>query len=100
MRPKASNESPASGIPHSIAVGVGGSGGAGDHDSRRAMDALASGPGAAEVVGVRDDASHYFRTLPRFETAAPHYAFLNHLLAVGTGEGRRDGPVHTIEEIL
>jgi hypothetical protein len=51
-------------------------------------------------TGVRDDANHYFRTLPRFETAAPQYAFLNRLLAVGVGEGRRDGPVHTIEEIL
>ena len=37
-------------------------------------------------TGVRDDANHYFRTLPRFETAAPKYAFLNRLLAVGTGE--------------
>ena len=51
-------------------------------------------------TGVRDDANHYFRTLPRFETAAPKYAFLNRLLAVGTGEAYRDGPVHTIEEIL
>jgi Protein of unknown function (DUF3237) len=51
-------------------------------------------------TGVRDDANRYFRTLPRFETAAPKYAFLNRLLAVGIGEGHRDGPVHTIEEIL
>jgi hypothetical protein len=51
-------------------------------------------------TGVRDDANHYFRTLPRFETAAPKYAFLNCLLAVGIREGHRDGPVHTIEEIL
>ena len=51
-------------------------------------------------TGVRDDAHDYFRTLPRFETAAPKYAFLNRLLAVGIGEGHRDGPVHTIEEIL
>ena len=51
-------------------------------------------------TGVRDDANDYFRTLPRFETAAPKYAFLNRLLAVGTGEGHRDGPVHAIEEIL
>jgi hypothetical protein len=50
--------------------------------------------------GVRDDANHYFRTLPRFETAAPKYAFLNRLLAVGIGEVHQDGPVHTIEEIL
>jgi hypothetical protein len=51
-------------------------------------------------TGVRDDANQYLRTLPRFETAAPKYAFLNRLLAVGIGEGHRDGPVHTIEEIL
>src|SRR5437764_8430604 len=51
-------------------------------------------------TGVRDDANHYFRTLPRFETAAPKYAFLNRMLAVGIGEGHRDGPVHTIEGIL
>jgi hypothetical protein len=51
-------------------------------------------------TGVRDDANHYFRTVPRFETAAPKYAFLNRLLAVGIGEIRPDGPVHVIEEIL
>ena len=51
-------------------------------------------------TGVRDDANDYFRTLPRFETAAPKYAFLNRLLAVGIGEIRPDGPIHTIEEIL
>ena len=52
------------------------------------------------LTGVRDDAHHYFRTLPRFETAASHYAFLNRLLAVGVGEIGPDGPVHAIEEIL
>ena len=51
-------------------------------------------------TGVRDDTNHYFRTLPRFETAAPQYAYLNRLLAVGIGEIRSDGPVHVIEEIL
>jgi len=51
-------------------------------------------------TGVRDDANHYFRTVPRFETAAPKYAFLNRLLAVGIGEIRPEGPVHIIEEIL
>jgi hypothetical protein len=50
--------------------------------------------------GIRDDANHYFRTLPRFETASPKYAFLNRLLAVGTGEIRPEGPVHVIEEIV
>src|SRR6266478_8468000 len=51
-------------------------------------------------TGVRDDANHYLRTLPRFETAAPKYAFLNRLLAVGIGEIGPEGPVYTIEEIL
>ena len=51
-------------------------------------------------TGVRDDTNQYFRTLPRFETAAPKYAFLNRLLAIGTGEIRPEGPVHVIEEIL
>ena len=51
-------------------------------------------------TGLRDGAHQYFRTLPRFETAAPKYAFLNRLLAVGIGEIRADGPVHIIEEIL
>lgn len=51
-------------------------------------------------TGVRDDANRYFRTVPRFETATPKYAFLNRLLAVGIGEIRPDGPVHLIEEIL
>ena len=51
-------------------------------------------------TGLRDDAHQYFRTLPRFETAAPKYAFLNRLLAVGIGEIRADRPVHIIEEIL
>ena len=51
-------------------------------------------------TGVRDDANHYLRTLPRFETATPKYAFLNRLLAVGVGDIRPDGPVYAIEEIL
>ena len=51
-------------------------------------------------TGIRDDANHYFRTLPRFETAAPKYAFLNRLLAVGIGEIGPEGPIHAIEEIL
>ena len=51
-------------------------------------------------TGIRDDANHYFRTLPRFETAAPKYAFLNRLLAVGVGEIGPEGPIHAIEEIL
>jgi hypothetical protein len=51
-------------------------------------------------TGVRDDLHQYFRTLPLFQTAAPQYAFLNRLLAVGIGEIRDGAPVHIIEEIL
>ena len=51
-------------------------------------------------AGLRDDSHSYFHTLPRFETAAAKYDFLNRLLAVGTGEIRADGPVHVIEELL
>ena len=42
----------------------------------------------------------YFRTLPRFETSAEPYAFLNRIVSVGVGEARPDGAVHRIEEIL
>lgn len=51
-------------------------------------------------TGIRDDANGYFRTLPRFQTASPRYAFLNRLLAVGTGAIGPEGPVHVIEELL
>ncbi len=47
-----------------------------------------------------DPASYYFRTTPRFETAAPRYAFLNRLLAVASGDRRSSGPIYTIDEIL
>ena len=56
--------------------------------------------------GLRDTAHdgagarRYFRTVPRFETAAPAYAFLNRIIAVGSGEIDASGPVHTFEEIL
>jgi hypothetical protein len=46
-----------------------------------------------------DPASYYFRTTPRFETAAPKYAFLNRMLAVATGDRRATGPIYTIHEI-
>jgi len=47
-----------------------------------------------------DPSSYYFRTLPRFETGAPQYAYLNRLLAVSTADRRAEGPVYTIDEIL
>ena len=51
-------------------------------------------------TGLRDDAHHYFRTLPRFETAHPAYAFLNRLVAVASGDRRAEGPIYTIHEVL
>ena len=53
--------------------------------------------GRGEVV---DPARYYFRTLPRFETSADKYAFLNRIITVGVGEARPDGAVHRIDEIL
>jgi hypothetical protein len=53
--------------------------------------------------GIRDDGApggRHFRTLPRFETAAPQYAFLNRLPGVGVGEIGDGGPVHVIDEVL
>jgi hypothetical protein len=63
------------------------------HGPPDAIDAL----GRGEVV---DPARYYFRTLPRFETSAEKYAFLNRMIAVGVGEARPDGALHTIHEVL
>jgi Protein of unknown function (DUF3237) len=55
------------------------------------------------ITGLRNDHAEdgvYFRTLPRFETASPKYAFLNKLLGVGEGQITADGPVHVLEELL
>jgi hypothetical protein len=46
-----------------------------------------------------DPATYYFRTTPRFETAEPRYAFLNRILAVATGDRRKEGPIYTIHEV-
>ena len=59
-------------------------------------DAIAA-LGRGEIV---DPARYYFRTLPRFETSAERYAFLNRVVTVGVGETRPDGAVHRIDEIL
>ena len=47
-----------------------------------------------------DPARYYFRTVPRFETSAEAYAFLNRIVTIGVGETRPDGAVHRIAEIL
>jgi hypothetical protein len=47
-----------------------------------------------------DPSTYYFRTTPRFETANTKYAFLNHLLAVASGDRRPEGVRYTIDEIV
>ena len=47
-----------------------------------------------------DPTSYYFRTVPRFETSAERYVFLNRIISVGVGETRPDGAIHRIDEIL
>ena len=47
-----------------------------------------------------DPATYYFRTTPRFETADPRYVFLNRIVAVATGDRRKDGPIYTVHEVL
>ena len=62
--------------------------------------------GASEVLAALgrgdlvDPASYYFRITPRFETSHPKYAFLNRIIAVGTGDRRAEGPIYTIHEVL
>jgi hypothetical protein len=53
--------------------------------------------GRGETV---DPAAYYFRTVPRFEAADERYAFLNRIVAVGHGENRAPGAVHTFYEVL
>ena len=50
-----------------------------------------------EVV---DPSEIYFRSIVQFETAAPRYDWLNHLVAVGVGQRRADGPVYSVFEVL
>jgi hypothetical protein len=62
--------------------------------------------GAPDVIAridrgeVVDPSEVYFRSIVQFETAAPQYDWLNHLVAVGIGQRRADGPVYSVFEIL
>lgn len=40
-----------------------------------------------------DPATYYFRTTPRFETGAPRYAWLNHLVAVASAVRRPEAVI-------
>ena len=50
-----------------------------------------------EVV---DPGEIYFRSIVQFETAAPQHDWLNHVVAVGVGQRRADGPVYSVFEVL
>jgi hypothetical protein len=41
-----------------------------------------------------------FHTVARYETAAPQYAWLNRLLAAGSGAVKDGVPTHAFDEIL
>jgi hypothetical protein len=47
-----------------------------------------------------DPALYYFRTSIAFETAAPQYAWLNRIIAIGTGSRPPEGPVYHVFEVL
>jgi hypothetical protein len=50
-----------------------------------------------EVV---DPQSYYFRIIPLFETSAPHYDWINHVVGIGIGHRLADGPIYSIFELL
>lgn len=43
---------------------------------------------------------YYFRINPMFETSSETYAWLNNILAIGSGHRFADGPVYNLFEIL
>jgi Protein of unknown function (DUF3237) len=47
-----------------------------------------------------DPAEYYFRIAPPFETAAPHYAWLNNVVAIGIGHRCTAGPIYSLFEVL
>ncbi len=50
-----------------------------------------------EVV---DPESYYFRINPLFQTSAPHYDWINHVVGIGIGHRLADGPIYSIFELL
>lgn len=52
---------------------------------------------AGEAV---DPASYYFRMAPVFETASAKYAWINKIVAIGTGRREPAGPIYSVEEVL
>ena len=50
-----------------------------------------------EVV---DPESYYFRINPLFQTSAPQYDWINHVVGIGMGHRLADGPIYSIFELL
>lgn len=63
------------------------------HGPKEVMDRL----GRGEAV---DPTAYYLRVTPLFETAAPKYAWLNRIIAIGTGQRLPQGVAYDIYEIL
>jgi hypothetical protein len=63
------------------------------HGPKDVMDRLARG----EAV---DPTEYYFRITPLFETGSQKYAWLNRIVAIGTGHKLANGPVYYVYEIL
>jgi Protein of unknown function (DUF3237) len=64
---------------------------------RHASPEVSARIAAGEVVTPSD---YYLRTAPFFETAAPAYAWLNTILAIGVGERLPNGARYEVFEIL
>jgi Protein of unknown function (DUF3237) len=47
-----------------------------------------------------DPGSYYFRTSIAFETASEKYAWLNGVIAIGTGSRPPEGPIYDVFEVL
>jgi hypothetical protein len=47
-----------------------------------------------------EPANYYFRIAPMFETADADLAWLNHIVAIGTGHRAPEGPTYQIFEVL
>jgi Protein of unknown function (DUF3237) len=62
--------------------------------------------GASDVIArveqgdAVDPGDYYFRIAPLFETAAPGYAWLNNVIAIGIGHRGADGATYSIFEVL
>jgi hypothetical protein len=64
---------------------------------RHSSGEVAARIAAGESVSASD---YYLRTAPFFEAAAPNYAWLNNIVAIGVGERTASGATYKVFEIL